>query len=136
MHVCKICVRMSVHVYAFTHVCKICMYAKVGKLAPDQVQITRYTLYFYFYESFQKCTNCHPAQATYYLTTSKLTSSRIAHRRTTASVPPYTTLFIRRSSLNITCTVFFDISISENKIRTVNRLSVVINFCYHGRPNA
>ena len=61
----------------------------------------------------------------YYLTTSKLTSSRIAHRRATALAPPCTTLSIRRSSLNIMYTMFFDILNSEDKIRTVNCLSVV-----------
>ena len=61
----------------------------------------------------------------YYLTTSKLTSRRIAHRRTTALAPPYTTLSICRSYLNIMYTVFFDITSSEDKICTVNRLSIV-----------
>ena len=60
----------------------------------------------------------------YHLTTSKLTSSRITHLRTTALAPPCTTLSICRSSLNIMYTVFFDITSSEDKIRTVNRLSV------------
>ena len=59
----------------------------------------------------------------YYPTTSKLTSSRIALRRTAASAPPCT-LTICRPSLNIMCTVLFDISNSNVKIRTFYRLSV------------
>ena len=61
----------------------------------------------------------------YSLTTSKLTSSRIAHHRTTALAPPCITLSIHRSSLNIMCTVFFDVPILEDKICCVNHLSVV-----------
>ena len=60
----------------------------------------------------------------YYLTTSKFTSSQVVLRRTEASAPPCTTLTICRSSLNIMCTVFFVISNSDDKIHTVNRLSV------------
>ena len=60
----------------------------------------------------------------YYLTTSKLTSSRFVFRQTAASAPFCTTLTICRSYLNIICTVFFDISNSDDTIHTVNRLSV------------
>ena len=82
----------------------------------------------YFYERFQKGTYCHPAHA---VLSDDVKNDVKANRALpyTAGLAPTLHYFSHksacRSSLNILCTVVFNIPSSDDKFRSVSRLSVV-----------
>ena len=86
-----------------------------------------------FYERFQKGTYCHPVQAVQSDDVEVNIKPNRASPNTATSVPtlPYFThKSVLRSSLNILCTVFFDIPSSNDELHSVSRLSVVNQVFY------
>ena len=82
----------------------------------------------YFYERFQKGTYCHPAHAVLSEDVKGDLKSNRASPYTTGSAPKlhyFSHKSVCRSSLNILCTVFFDIPSSDDKFRSASRLSFV-----------
>ena len=84
----------------------------------------------YFYERFQKGTYCHPAHTVLSDDVKVDVKAIRASPYTTGSAPTmhdfsHKSAFTCRSSLNILCTVFFNIPSSDDKFRSISRLSVV-----------
>ena len=85
------------------------------------------------YDRFQKGTYCHPTHAVPSDDVKVDVKSNRASPDTVASAPTlhyFTHKSVCRSSLNVLCTVFFDIPSSDDKFRSVSPLSVANQVVY------